>query len=216
MINQFINEYFIIVVFICLILHFTIGIFLNKIYYRKENKNTPMAFIPLANVYLLASLAIHSFVGWILVILIMLNINYPIVIDNKVVIKRILPENFGKTISLIVIFSIIILLIILLFRKNKKQELPVNNNFLTEAELMKDPTHLKKQAQISIKKETIDINQHNNFNQPRLNNNPPLTKNIPQHSLNNTPQMPKSFNQQKSFNNQNSLYNNNPFNKRGL
>lgn len=212
MLDKFINDYFILVVFICLILHIVVGIFLNKTYYRKENKNTPMAFIPLANIYLIGSLAIHNFIGWILIILTVLNINYPVVIDNKIIIKRILPENLNGTISFVIIASSILLLLILLFKKMPKHNKQVDSDrFLTEAELMKDPATLKRNYNNFEKKES------NLFQESKLDNiNKQPSLNIPQPRMNNNQSMPNSFNSQPTFNNQNQIPSKNPFNRRGL
>ena len=72
------------------------------------------------------------------------------------------------------------------------------------------------QVKLSSKKDNLETTPNINFNQSKLNNNPPLARNLPQPGINNIPQMPKPFNQTKNFSNQKPLQNNNPFNKRGL
>lgn len=201
MITNFINNNFILSIFICIIIHITLGIFLNKIYYKRENKNTPMAFIPLANIFLLVSLAIHDVIGWITLILIILNMNFPIIMDEEIFIKRILPESINETLTAIILVFMILCFLILVFKKKKiKNESLDTNDFLTEAELMKDPSFLKMNAK-------MNFNTNNKLE-------PKEPKPIPKFE-NNQVSMPKPLNQRNSFNNQSQLPTKNPF-RRGL
>lgn len=198
MITNFINNNFILSIFICIIIHITLGIFLNKIYYKRENKNTPMAFIPLANIFLLVSLAIHDIIGWITLIIVILNMNFPIIIDEEIFIKRILPESITETLTTVILLFIILCFIILALKNKKTKNESLNtNDFLTEAELMKDPSFLKMNAKM-------------NFNN---NLEPQTPKPIPQFN-DKQPTMPKPLNQHGSFNNQSHLTTKNPFRKR--
>ena len=199
MITNFINNNFILSIFIFIIVHISVGIFLNKIHYKRENKNNPMAFIPLANIFLLVSLAIHDVIGWITLILIILNVNFPIIIDEEIFIKRILPESINEKLTTVILVFIIFCSLILVFKNKKTKNESLNtNDFLTEAELMKDPSFLK-------------MNAKTNFNTSNKLEPKPIPK-----FENNQVSMPKPLNQHNSFNKQSQLQMKNPFNRRGL
>lgn len=211
--ENFINEYFFIIIILIIIIHFIIGFILNRAYYEIEKKSTPMAFIPLANLYLIGSLSCHNIIGSILVIITLLNSSFPLNIDDKIVVKRILPENINEPLWIITIIFIGVLLITLIFKQKKYEDDNIRDDrFLTEAELMKEPSYLKKQAKLEYKqngltkKESIFMDKNNPkpFPTKELNNKVPPRNPI---------EMPKPFNSQP-FNNQNQLPNNNPFNNR--
>lgn len=204
---NFIDNYFNLLFILAVILHLILGICINKIYERKENKKTAMAYIPLANIYLLGSLTIHKIVGWLLIIIIILNFNYPIINDDKIIIKRILPMNLNSIINLFILLSVILLFILLILKLiNNKEKANYNEQFLTPAELMKNPTYLKQQSKLNYQNHELPKKDS------QILNDMPKPLNIPKHQVNTTNTMPKPFNSQSNFN-QNRL-NNNQFNNR--
>lgn len=92
---------------VLIVIYILFGIFLNKLNKLVYGKGTPMAFIPFVNIYLLGKLAVNKLVGYILVILVILNSEFSITINNKTSSAAILPEDIRNVVS--IIYSVLVL-----------------------------------------------------------------------------------------------------------
>ena len=92
---------------VLIVIYILFGIFLNKLNKLVYGKGTPMAFIPFVNIYLLGKLAVNKLVGYILVILVILNSEFSITINNETSAAAILPEDIRNVVS--IIYSVLVL-----------------------------------------------------------------------------------------------------------
>lgn len=92
---------------VLIVIYILFGIFLNKLNKLVYGKGTPMAFIPFVNIYLLGKLAVNKLVGYILVILVILNSEFSITINNETSSAAILPEDIRNVVS--IIYSVLVL-----------------------------------------------------------------------------------------------------------
>ena len=98
------------------------GIILTKLNKLMFNKGTPMAWIPIANIYLLGKLTVNKIVGWILVIVCILSLNFSVTVNGNESTYGILPENFRSILSIIysiAIFALFIYAIVKYIRLKK-------------------------------------------------------------------------------------------------
>lgn len=91
------------------------AIFLNKFHKLVYGKGTAMAWIPIANIYLLGKLSFNKVVGWILILIYILNGNYTITFNGIEKSFSLLPENISSIVYIIhslIVFSLFIFAII--------------------------------------------------------------------------------------------------------
>lgn len=113
---------------IVIIIYILIAIFLNKFHKLVNGKGTTMAFIPIANIYLLGKLTVNKIVGYLLILGVFLKGTCSSTINGEEKVYTILPENIkGTFISIynILIFGLLIYAIIKY--KKLKQEKQENN-----------------------------------------------------------------------------------------
>ena len=75
------------------------GLFLTKFNKLVNGKGTPLAWIPICNVYLLGKLCINKIVGWILVGCILITGKFTVTINGVKNVYTILPKNITSLIS---------------------------------------------------------------------------------------------------------------------
>ena len=166
---QFLATYLIILLVIVIIIYIVIEIFLNKFNKLKYGKGTPMAFIPLVNIYLLGKLTISKPVGLILVFIPLLTGTFTTNINGVENSYTLLPADINSTVNAVynlVTLGLLIYAIVLYFKLKKEKK---NGTYINEQE--KRP--LENQNKdiinnvINATKETNTINPYND----NINNN---------------------------------------------
>ena len=112
------------------------GIVLTKLNKLMYGKGTPMAWIPLANVYLLGKLTVNKIVGWVLIVFFILSCSVSISINGNETTYGILPENIRSIVSTIYSLVAFVLFIyaIVKYVKLKKSGGVSNTNSLNNLE----------------------------------------------------------------------------------
>ena len=112
------------------------GIILTKLNKLMYGKGTPMAWIPLANVYLLGKLTVNKIVGWVLIAFFILSCSVSISINGNETTYGILPENIRSIVSTIYSLVAFVLFIyaIVKYVKLKKSGGVSNTNSLNNLE----------------------------------------------------------------------------------
>lgn len=106
-----------------------IGIFLNKLNKLIYGKGTPMAFIPIVNIYLLGKLAVNKIVGWLLIICLILTGDISVTVNNETSTTSILPDDIQVIVSLIYSVATIVLFIYAIIKYfNLKKEKQLNSD----------------------------------------------------------------------------------------
>ena len=95
------------------------GIFLNKLNKLMYGKGTPMAWIPIANTYLLGKLTVNKTVGWILVACVILTSEYTTTVNGVENTYTILPEALNSIVSPLYSLAVIGLLVYAIVKYNK-------------------------------------------------------------------------------------------------
>ena len=181
---QFLATYLIIFLVIVIVIYIAIGIFLNKFNKLKYGKGTPMAFIPLVNIYLLGKLTISKPVGLILVFIPLLTGTFTTNINGVENTYTLLPADINSKVNTVynlVTLGLLIYAIVLYFKLKKEQK---NGTYINEQE--KRP--LENQNKdiinnvINATKETNTINSYNE----NISNNSNTTDNVNNYNVGNT------------------------------
>ena len=121
--------YFFIGMIIVAAIYVIVGIFLNKLNKLIYGKGTPMAFIPIANIYLLGKLAINKIVGWLLIICLILTGDISVTVNNEKSTTSILPDDIQVIVSLIYSVATLVLFIYAIIKYfNLKKEKQLNSD----------------------------------------------------------------------------------------
>ncbi|MBQ8892014.1 MAG: hypothetical protein IJ068_04035 [Bacilli bacterium] len=106
------------------------GIFLTKFNKLVNGNGTPLAWIPICNIYLLGKLTVNKLVGWILVGCILITGKFTITINGVKNVYTILPKNITSFISLLSNLAILGLFIygIIKYSNLKKDNLNKQSN----------------------------------------------------------------------------------------
>lgn len=162
---------FTIIIFIVIIAVYVVqGIFLNKLNKLIYGKSTPMAWIPIANTYLLGKLTINKTVGWILVACIFLTGTFTTTINGVEKSYTILPENINSIISPLYSLSIIVLLIYAIVKYNKLK----NINQISEQQnnsVGDSSVNAQNIDTLNTQNEYTNINSNNSLNEVQTNTN---------------------------------------------
>lgn len=121
---QFLMTYLIIFIIIFIAIYIAVGIFLNKFNKLVYGKGTPMAFIPIVNIYLLGKLTVGKPVGLILVFVPFLTGTLTTNINGVENTYTLLPADISNKISMIVnivTFGLFIYAIFLYFKLKKEK-----------------------------------------------------------------------------------------------
>ena len=94
------------------------GIFLTKFNKLINGKGTPLAWIPICNIYLLGKLSINKIVGWILVVCAVITAKYTVTINGVQTVYTILPKNITSFITSLYSATILILFIYSIIKYN--------------------------------------------------------------------------------------------------
>ena len=93
---------FSVIVFIVAIVVYVLeSIFLYKFNKLVYGKGTPLAWIPICNIYLLGKLAVNKIVGWILVIILFLTGTYTVTVNGVEETYTILPEGIHNVLTVL-------------------------------------------------------------------------------------------------------------------
>ena len=143
------------------------AIFLSKFNKLVNGKGTPMAWIPIANIYLLGKLTVNKIVGWILVICSFLTGTVTTTINGNETTHTILPEGLNSIVSTSYSISVIGLFIyaIVKYKRLKK----INNSSMIQQSInnhvqqqtMQQPVNNQVQQQ-PISNEPINTNSTQN------------------------------------------------------
>ncbi len=104
---QFLMAYMIVFSIIAIAIYIAVGIFLNKFNKLVYGKGTPMAFIPIVNIYLLGKLTFNKKVGLIITVPIILTGTFNITVNGVETSYTLFPDNISNMVSNI--FSLIYL-----------------------------------------------------------------------------------------------------------
>ncbi len=220
-------QFFIIFLVVGLVLYILIAIFLNKYNKLVYGKGTPLAFIPICNVYLLGKLTVNKLVGWLLVLVPLLTGTTTTEINGVETTHTLLPPKISQIISTVYGVTVFILLIYGIVQyfqlkkankivdeaeKNNQEENNNQNVYVYEEHQNKEP--LKGQnTQINNNFNTQNIANMNNVNTNTPNglnvgsvpNNMDLSNNL-NNNMNQNMNNPMGYN---NINNSNMLNNNN-------
>lgn len=201
---QVLSAYIIVILVIVIALYITIGIFLNKFNKLVYGKATPMAFIPLVNVYLLGKLTISKPVGLVLAIIPLLTGTLTTNINGEENTYSLFPSDISSKINLIasiVTLGLLIYAIFLYFKSKKEKE---NGSYVVEDQ--KKP--LKSQNKDVINNIIYETNKTNKVDSYNGNmNNNVNTNTIP--STTNNYNIEKTLeNKVESLNTNNIIYSN--------
>lgn len=94
-------QFFIIILIVGLIIYIITSIFLNKLNKLMYGKGTPMAWIPIFNIYLLGKLTVNKLVGWILIVCIFITGSYSTTVNGVETTHDILPKGINSVVSTI-------------------------------------------------------------------------------------------------------------------
>ena len=131
-------NYFIIAIIIYVIIYVAQAIFLNKLNKLIYGKGTAMAWIPIANLYLLGKLTVNKIVGWILVICPFLTGTTTTTINGVETTSTFLPEKLNSIITTVHSFAVLALFAFAIIKYiNLKKE--VNNSSENEVEETQEP-----------------------------------------------------------------------------
>ncbi len=111
------------------------GLFLTKFNKLVNGKGTPLAWIPICNVYLLGKLCINKIVGWILVGCILITGKFTVTINGVKNVYTILPKNITSLISSLsnlAIFGLFIYGIIKYNNLKRQKQNQSNDNLINE------------------------------------------------------------------------------------
>ena len=111
------------------------GWFLTKFNKLVNGKGTPLAWIPICNVYLLGKLCINKIVGWILVGCILITGKFTVTINGVKNVYTILPKNITSLISSLsslAIFGLFIYGIIKYNNLKRQKQNQSNDNLINE------------------------------------------------------------------------------------
>ena len=121
--------YFFIGMIIVAAIYVAVAIFLNKLNKLIYGKGTPMAFIPIANVYLLGKLTLNKIVGWLLIICLILTGDISVTVNNETSTTSILPDDIQVIVSLIYSVATLVLFIYAIIKYfNLKKEKQLNSD----------------------------------------------------------------------------------------
>ena len=181
---QFLATYFIILLVIVIVIYIAIGIFLNKLNKLKYGKGTPMAFIPLVNIYLLGKLTISKPVGLILVFLPILTGTFTTNINGVENSYTLLPADINSKVSAVyslVTLGLLIYAIVLYFKIKREKK---NGTYINEQE--KRPLENQNKDIINnVINATKETNTMTSYNE-NISNNSNTTNNINNYNVDNT------------------------------
>ena len=123
---------------ILIIIYVAQAIFLNKLNKLIYGKGTAMAWIPMANLYLLGKLTVNKIIGWILVICPFLTGTTTTTINGVEKTSTFLPEKLNSIITTVHSFAVLALFAFAIIKYiNLKKE--VNNSSENEVEETTEP-----------------------------------------------------------------------------
>lgn len=190
---------FVILFAIALAVYIAEGIFLNKLNKLIYGKGTPMAWIPVANIYLLGKLTVNKAVGWVLIICMFLIGSYTTTINGVTTAHTILPEGINSIISKLYYVTIIGLFIYAIVKYFKIKKSAANS----DTEISNQPV----QASNSMVNSNVNIQPQVPVNAPTIDNTPNLQQDNTNIQTNNpTVSMPQTqFNQQNTIQSQENI-----------
>lgn len=104
--------FLVVIIVITLAIYIAQAIFLNKFNKLVNGKGTPMAWIPIANIYLLGKLTVNKVVGWVLAILVVclsfLTGTSTTTINGVETTHSILPEGISSIV--LILYGLVVLI----------------------------------------------------------------------------------------------------------
>lgn len=151
---------------VLIIIYIILGIYLNKLNYILYGKKTPMAWIPIVNIYLLGKLTFNKIVGWILIGCMFLQSETTVTINGVSKTSSFLPENikepFSKVFSIVCVLLIIYSIIKYYKLKGMNTNTNINNNY--------DIQNSQPITNVADKQKEIYNNQNDELQQNVINN----------------------------------------------
>jgi len=108
---EFLAAFLLVFLIIGIIVYIISSIFLNKLNKLIFGKGTALAWIPIANIYLLGKLTVNNIFGWVLIFWMIIQSSYTTTINDVPTTRTILPEVISKPVSILFYITIIILII---------------------------------------------------------------------------------------------------------
>ncbi len=171
----------IIVLLVVLTIYILTSIFLNKFNKLVYGKGTPMAWIPIFNLYLIGKLAFNKLVGWILIITLFLTGEFSTTINGVTTTKTILPANINSIVKVIYSVAVLAIFIYAIYKyfkiKKSKNQFPEksSNQFNQAPNMNNQPQNSNLQNQfsqpINTNNQPQNFDASNQFNQPANMNN---------------------------------------------
>lgn len=142
------------------------GILLNKLNKLMYGKGTPMAWIPIANIYLLGKLTVNKIVGWILITCIFLTSKFTITVNGIEKSYTILPESINSIIYPLYSLTIIGLVIYAIVKYFKLKKNVQQNNLANTNNINNQNT-----SSLNTQTQYNNINTNDSLNDSNANTN---------------------------------------------
>ena len=170
---EYIKNHLVVIIIICSLLSLSLYVIyattLNKLNRALYKKDTPMAWIPIINIYLLGKLTIHKLFGFVLVIGLVLGSNVTITTDNTSKIYSILPENIQGIYYIIYSGVLVVLFVFACIKlKNTAVEEDIMITDIRKSERLNRPFI---DPRMQVKKTQELSNQTNDFSNDSFSNN---------------------------------------------
>lgn len=120
----FLAGFAILLLVVALVAYVVLGIVLNKLNKIMYGKGTPMAWIPICNIYLLGKLTVNKVVGWILIGVSFLTATFTTTVNGVSKSYTILPEAVNSVVSNIYSLVVFGLFIYAVVKYNKLKKSP--------------------------------------------------------------------------------------------
>lgn len=155
---------------IILVTYVAFGIVLNKLNRRIYGYGTPMAWIPLVNLYLLGKLTINKYAGWGIVICLFLTGNYKTEVNGVTKTYAILPTGVREVVLFLTNAFILILFVYAIFKYYKLEKQAVINNQMTMNNQVNNQTVINNNQGMPNQATINNLNEANSFNNQNNNN----------------------------------------------
>ncbi len=168
---QTMTQFLLIALALILVIYICCAIFLNKLNKLVYGKGTPMAWIPIANVYLLGKLAVNKIVGWILVLCFFLSGKTTVEINGVEQASSLLPSSFSGLFSKIYSIAILALFICAIIRyvQLKKKIAKEMNNMMASTTTTSQERNLETPSTAPLQEKEIVSTSPVSFQTPQEN-----------------------------------------------
>lgn len=153
---------FILILAIIIAVYVIEAIFLNKLYYLEENKKTSLGWIPVANIYLLGKVTFNEKLGWGLIAVFFLQMEFTTTVNGVANTYTILPSGLHTIISSmynLAVTGLLIYAIVKYFNLKNAKTNPVAQNNMNNI-----PNQMNNQPVNNYQMNTVDNSMNMNMN----------------------------------------------------